>query len=47
MDERLSEEYKDYWYKSTDGLMLYARDYRGPADSELLPVLCMHGLTRN
>jgi pimeloyl-ACP methyl ester carboxylesterase len=39
--------YVDHWYESEDGLKLYARDYRGPADSALLPVLCMHGLTRN
>lgn len=40
-------EYGDYWYSSSDGLRLYARDYVGPEDSALLPVLCMHGLTRN
>lgn len=39
--------YRDHWYDSADGLRLYARDYPGPADSTLLPVLCMHGLTRN
>jgi len=40
-------DYNDFFYRSDDGLMLYARDYPGPADSDLVPVLCMHGLTRN
>ncbi|MEE4277171.1 MAG: alpha/beta hydrolase [Halieaceae bacterium] len=39
--------YRDHFYESADGLTLYARDYPGPASSTLLPVLCMHGLTRN
>jgi len=39
--------FHDVWYDSSDGLHLYARDYPGPEDSQLLPVLCMHGLTRN
>ena len=39
--------YRDHFYHSKDGLKLYARDYPGPQDSELMPVLCMHGLTRN
>ena len=42
-----SGDYRDYFYTSADGLRLYARDYPGPEDSTLLPVLCMHGLTRN
>jgi pimeloyl-ACP methyl ester carboxylesterase len=40
-------EYEDLWYHSSDGLRLYARNYPGPADATLLPVLCMHGLTRS
>ena len=40
-------EYRDYWYQSPDGLRLYARDYPGPASSSELPVLCLHGLSRN
>jgi pimeloyl-ACP methyl ester carboxylesterase len=40
-------QYKDLWYDTADGLRLYARDYPGPDGSALLPVLCMHGLTRN
>lgn len=47
MPENSEQQYRDYWYKSPDGLMLYARDYPGPRDSTLVPVLCMHGLTRN
>ncbi|GAB5413819.1 MAG: alpha/beta hydrolase [Congregibacter sp.] len=43
----LKEHFEDYFYQSRDGLRLYARDYPGPENSELLPVLCMHGLTRN
>ena len=42
-----SGDYRDHFYTSPDGLTLYARDYPGPDDSTLLPVLCMHGLTRN
>ncbi len=38
-------KYSDYWYDSTDGLRLYARDYSHP--SPRATVLCMHGLTRN
>ncbi|MFT7286714.1 MAG: pimeloyl-ACP methyl ester carboxylesterase [Halieaceae bacterium] len=40
-------DFRDHWYHSADGLKLYARDYPGPVDTGLLPVLCMHGLTRN
>ena len=36
--------YSDIWYQSADTrLKLYARDYGGTG----MPVLCMHGLTRN
>ncbi|MBW8882650.1 MAG: alpha/beta hydrolase [Asticcacaulis sp.] len=36
--------YEDVWYQSADTrLKLYARDYGGTG----MPVLCMHGLTRN
>jgi pimeloyl-ACP methyl ester carboxylesterase len=38
--------YSDIWYDSCDGLRLYARDYPGPG-AGALPVLCLHGLTRN
>lgn len=36
---------REVFYRSTDGLRLYAADY-GPEDSPLA-VFCMHGLTRN
>ncbi len=47
MADAIPGTYRDHWYTSTDGLRLYARDYPGPSDNKLLPVLCMHGLTRS
>ncbi len=38
--------YVDVFYRSDDGLRLYARDYPGPA-RDAPAVLCLHGLTRN
>lgn len=37
--------YEDCWLTSRDGLRLYARDYPNPEAP--LPILCLHGLTRN
>ena len=37
--------YSDLYYRSADGLRLYARDYQHPSPRATL--LCMHGLTRN
>lgn len=34
-------------WSSRDGLKLYARDYAGGSDGCRLPVICLHGLTRN
>lgn len=34
-------------YTSTDGLTLYARDYPAHSGPARLPVICIHGLTRN
>jgi pimeloyl-ACP methyl ester carboxylesterase len=34
-------------WTSPDGLSLYARDYAGAAGEARLPVVCLHGLTRN
>lgn len=34
-------------WTSKDGLSLYARDYPASAGSGRLPVICLHGLTRN
>lgn len=39
--------YSDLSYTSTDGLMLYARDYPACSGKARLPVICIHGLTRN
>jgi len=37
----------DSWWQSADGLRLHYRDYPGAADGARVPVLCLHGLTRN
>ncbi|HEY0940784.1 MAG TPA: alpha/beta hydrolase [Steroidobacter sp.] len=37
--------YSEHTYRSRDGLKLYYRDY--PGDPSKVPVLCLHGLTRN
>jgi pimeloyl-ACP methyl ester carboxylesterase len=39
--------YSDRWWTSKDGLKLYARDYPGANGTAKLPVVCIHGLTRN
>jgi pimeloyl-ACP methyl ester carboxylesterase len=39
--------YSDLFFTSTDGLRLYARDYPAAAGPARLPVVCIHGLTRN
>lgn len=41
----MTREFADHSYTSPDGLRLHARIYDGAADR--LPLLCMHGLTRN
>jgi len=38
-------QFEDRYWSSQDGLRLHYRDYAGLADK--LPVLCLHGLTRN
>ena len=38
--------FKDYFFQTTDGLRLFARDYPGP-DANAPVLLCLHGLTRN
>jgi pimeloyl-ACP methyl ester carboxylesterase len=43
----MSQDWASRTWTSADGLALYARDY-APADGQAkLPVLCLHGLTRN
>ncbi len=39
--------YQDRWWSTTDGLRLYARDYPAAPGRVRLPVICLHGLTRN
>ena len=39
--------FADRWWRSEDGLRLYARDYAGAAGEAKLPVIAIHGLTRN
>lgn len=39
-------DFNDCFFKTRDGLRLYARDYAGP-DDNAPAVLCLHGLTRN
>jgi pimeloyl-ACP methyl ester carboxylesterase len=46
-EDRDGQAFADRWWQSADGLTLHARDYSGPADTARLPVVCLHGLTRN
>lgn len=39
--------YTEITTTSEDGLRLYARDYAGASGPARLPVICIHGLTRN
>jgi pimeloyl-ACP methyl ester carboxylesterase len=41
----MDQPFQDRFWRSTDGLKLHFRDY--PGDGDRLPVVCMHGLTRN
>jgi pimeloyl-ACP methyl ester carboxylesterase len=40
-------EFVERRWTSQDGLSLFARDYAGAAGVARLPVICLHGLTRN
>ena len=42
-----AQSYADLTYSSNDGLTLYARDYPSIGGPAHLPVICIHGLTRN
>jgi pimeloyl-ACP methyl ester carboxylesterase len=39
--------FEERWWSSDDSLRLYARDYAGAGGGIHLPVVCLHGLTRN
>jgi len=43
----MSRTFTDRRWTSADGLNLYARDYAGSAGPAKLPVIAIHGLTRN
>ena len=43
----MAAHYEDRYWTSSDGLNLHYRNYPGPEGGEALPVLCLHGLTRN
>ncbi len=43
----MASNYEDRTWESTDGLNLHYRDYAGPDGVSKLPVICLHGLTRN
>ena len=38
---------REFRWTSKDGLSLFARDYPAAGEEERLPVICLHGLTRN
>lgn len=38
---------KDVWWRGADGVGLYGADYAPAGDVTGLPVICLHGLTRN
>jgi pimeloyl-ACP methyl ester carboxylesterase len=43
----MAARYEDCSWTSADGLTLHYRDYAAPEGTIALPVLCLHGLTRN
>ncbi len=43
----MAATYEDRFWNSSDGLTLHYRNYPGPAGTAAVPVLCMHGFTRN
>ena len=44
---RKAAAFQDRWWFTEDGLRLYARDYPASPGRVRLPVICLHGLTRN
>jgi pimeloyl-ACP methyl ester carboxylesterase len=43
----MTTDYSERHWTSRDGLNLFARDYAGAGGEARLPVICLHGLTRN
>jgi len=43
----MSNEFAERRWTSRDGLSLYLRDYPAKGGEQRLPVICLHGLTRN
>jgi pimeloyl-ACP methyl ester carboxylesterase len=43
----MDEAFADRFWTSSDGLSLHARDYAGASGPARVPVICLHGLTRN
>jgi pimeloyl-ACP methyl ester carboxylesterase len=43
----ISTSFEERHWSSRDGLTLYARDYAAAGEEARLPVICLHGLTRN
>lgn len=43
----MAKPYEHRFWTSSDALRLHYRDYAGPKGGEKLPVVCLHGLTRN
>ncbi len=41
------DEWRNFTWPSAEGLTLHARDYPAAAGEARLPVVCLHGLTRN
>jgi pimeloyl-ACP methyl ester carboxylesterase len=39
--------FTDFFWTSPEGLPLHARDYASAGEDQKLPVICIHGLTRN
>jgi pimeloyl-ACP methyl ester carboxylesterase len=46
-NEMTASRFTEREYESQDGLRLYYRDYGPRSDTGALPVVCLHGLTRN
>ncbi len=47
MSDPQVDAFVERWWTSDDGLNLFARDYAGAKGASRLPIVCLHGLTRN